>query len=1534
MADKNKQPQDSILEVLLSERNENKKDRTTNQQFTKKVLENDKEMLKKVGAIYTPVSKMQSLLLNMNKTQLEYKKNNQSETSKTNELLKQNISTSKELYKLVEQVLKNGSGVHKLTPVKVKKDQPTTNTFDSKNKHEESILKEETVDVKPILSSIKKDTSEIVKLLKEKNKEEVKPKKDDDFKFPPASKVIPWILPIVAAAAAARHEEVGNGVKAAIGVSSTIAKLLNPAIEASKAAAGVAKVGAAASGLKGVTTLAGAKDALKGSTHLGAMGKLGVGLGAGATLGRLHEGDTTGAAAQAVSTILPLLSKTKFGKLANVAAAAIDVGLVGRDYIKYQDKKAEAELNGEVVKSPIQEVKDDISKVGAFFGFGNKESEDPVVQNTAETNKILEEIRDKGMTPGISASSMAPAIGLGAAALLMRGGGIAKLGQGVATTGIGQRVLAGAANAKGAISGLGTSAKVGAATAGKSALKMGGKVLPGVGLVMGAYGAYDKAKKGDYTGAAIEGASGIAALIPGIGTAVSLGLQGISATRDMIKASNSEATKSIKNTNDEVNKSLISSTKTTNEELKNSNQTLSSSILSNSELTNKSIAETSKTANNSLTQSATTLTSTTNTLSSSLTSASKSLLEMIAKFSIPGAIVNGSKNVAQFFTGSAPEANSHAQGSELHSSRKNNMIAVYNSFLKAGMSEAQAKAMTAEIGRENDFGNNLWKTHTDHKNGKMNVGMMSWQNGRDKKLLEYLKKKGVLNKDGSIQRTQEALDAQAEFVVHELKGDYKRVGNKFLNNKDISYQEASKMLGKDYIGWRYTDPEYANGHTRRDNHYANLNNELYKRGIKSTKDKPKTYISKKEYEKLSKAESRPPMMASKEIQDKWQKNETARKAKLDEINRGIVSGTHVIGTKPKESANAATIPYANNATQTDSETKGSAPSNENYYNLGVKNTTIQKGVNMEGLQPSVRKAFFTMVGELFATKSPKHKIIVTSAFRSTADQEVLWKKYGKDPKRVARPGTSSHEKGLAIDIDNKSTKGADLLSSTGLLAKYNFSRPMSHEPWHIQYGAGALAKGAAAASSAAAAISDAAEPLFKDVKASAAEAYDTATQGLASILSSDAMESVREFMKGKVDNISDSNPVPKAAGYFTKDESDPIRTKPKDSGNGDFWDNLDQQLGDGTLKRQERNSNYDKVRRALGGGDGIFRQMSGKHGWLNDVFGNLFGEDNLLGEIFGVLTGQKDVAGIPKIVGKSIIGKSKTLDGIGVIGGGFGGGLASNNKDAYPLYDNQSQPQPQSQSNTNTIDTIDNIDNSEISNTTTNSSEVLSADTNIVERVNHFDGSNTVYNKDGSYVYTRKDGRISYINADGTISKIVEPGEASKNEEVVSPETEPSEITKNENSNVITHDDGSTTSYNEDGSYIYTRTDGRVSHMNADGTVSKIENPRINNPIKSDVAIPDSIGAVNGGFAGSINYDNSMNRYEDMEFEEAKFQKQQYENERMRVEVNVPQPLQTPVQQAPQGGKSSREGLGSQIFTRNPDSIVQQVALAFLRSSV
>ena len=73
----------------------------------------------------------------------------------------------------------------------------------------------------------------------------------------------------------------------------------------------------------------------------------------------------------------------------------------------------------------------------------------------------------------------------------------------------------------------------GAKSVGKTALK----ALPGVGLAMGAYGAYSRIKEGDYLGALGEAASGIAGLVPGIGTAAAVAIQGGLAYRDITKAS-------------------------------------------------------------------------------------------------------------------------------------------------------------------------------------------------------------------------------------------------------------------------------------------------------------------------------------------------------------------------------------------------------------------------------------------------------------------------------------------------------------------------------------------------------------------------------------------------------------------------------------------------------------------------------------------------------------------------------------------------------------------------------------------------------------------------------------------------------------------------------------------------------------------------------------------------------------------------------------------------------------------------------------
>ena len=59
-----------------------------------------------------------------------------------------------------------------------------------------------------------------------------------------------------------------------------------------------------------------------------------------------------------------------------------------------------------------------------------------------------------------------------------------------------------------------------------------GRFIPGVGAALGAYDAYNRAKQGDWAGAGLSALGGAASLIPGVGTAASLGLAGAQALRD------------------------------------------------------------------------------------------------------------------------------------------------------------------------------------------------------------------------------------------------------------------------------------------------------------------------------------------------------------------------------------------------------------------------------------------------------------------------------------------------------------------------------------------------------------------------------------------------------------------------------------------------------------------------------------------------------------------------------------------------------------------------------------------------------------------------------------------------------------------------------------------------------------------------------------------------------------------------------------------------------------------------------------------
>lgn len=119
------------------------------------------------------------------------------------------------------------------------------------------------------------------------------------------------------------------------------------------------------------------------------------------------------------------------------------------------------------------------------------------------------------------------------------------------------------------------------------------------------------------------------------------------------------------------------------------------------------------------------------------------------------------------------------------------------------------------------------------------------------------------------------------------------------------------------------------------------------------------------------------------------------------------------------------------------------------YAEGLKHVVKNHNrVNMEGLHPTFKKYFYTMVGD-WVLNHGGTKVYVESAFRTRAQQQRLWDNCKKTPKTrwVARPGTSRHESGFAIDIDRRS---AGSLEGKGLMRKYGFHRPLSNEPWHVE----------------------------------------------------------------------------------------------------------------------------------------------------------------------------------------------------------------------------------------------------------------------------------------------------------------------------------------------------------------------------------------------------------------------------------------------------------------------------------------------------
>jgi hypothetical protein len=101
----------------------------------------------------------------------------------------------------------------------------------------------------------------------------------------------------------------------------------------------------------------------------------------------------------------------------------------------------------------------------------------------------------------------------------------------------------------------------------------------------------------------------------------------------------------------------------------------------------------------------------------------------------------------------------------------------------------------------------------------------------------------------------------------------------------------------------------------------------------------------------------------------------------------------------------------------------------------------------DGLHPDLASAVDTLV------RASAGRVWIVSGLRSSERQAPLWAEaiheHGSPEVAddwVARPGTSMHEKGLAVDLGGDLEHAVALVEQLGL----PLHRPLAHEPWHFE----------------------------------------------------------------------------------------------------------------------------------------------------------------------------------------------------------------------------------------------------------------------------------------------------------------------------------------------------------------------------------------------------------------------------------------------------------------------------------------------------
>jgi soluble lytic murein transglycosylase-like protein len=103
---------------------------------------------------------------------------------------------------------------------------------------------------------------------------------------------------------------------------------------------------------------------------------------------------------------------------------------------------------------------------------------------------------------------------------------------------------------------------------------------------------------------------------------------------------------------------------------------------------------------------------------------------------------------------------------------------------------------------------------------------------------------------------------------------------------------------------------------------------------------------------------------------------------------------------------------------------------------------LGRNVKLDGMNSQMKTQLMGLIEE-YGNLTGKSTTI-NDGVRTYEEQAALKAKYGD---RAAAPGTSMHEYGLAVDINQTTLNEMDKL---GLLRKYGFVRPVGQEPWHME----------------------------------------------------------------------------------------------------------------------------------------------------------------------------------------------------------------------------------------------------------------------------------------------------------------------------------------------------------------------------------------------------------------------------------------------------------------------------------------------------